>query len=146
MLFRSARAIVNLARQYVKDHQIRSDPAGIREFRQHVRGLPEDAPLKRLTRWFDFYSLSTCRDLVFHVMEHQYRLPQIESMLRDAGLIPVDLVQGLEPDVLAEFKRRFPQDNAMTSFANWEAFEEAFPNTFMHMFSIRARKPKGDAG
>ena len=141
-----ARAIVNLARQYVKDHQIRSDPAGIREFRRHVRGLPEDAPLKRLTRWFDFYSLSTCRDLVFHVMEHQYRLPQIESMLRDAGLIPVDLVQGLEPDVLAEFKRRFPQDNAMTSFANWEAFEEAFPNTFMHMFSIRARKPKSDAG
>ena len=27
-------------------------------------------------------------------------------MLRDAGLIPVDLVQGLEPDVLAEFKRQ----------------------------------------
>ncbi len=136
-----ARSIVTSARQHVKESGIRSDAAGIREFRQYVRSLPEGAPLKGLTRWADFYSLSTCRDLIFHVMEHQYRLPQIDAMLRGAGLIPVDLVQGLGPDVLAEYRRRFPDDRTMTSFQNWDLFEQAFPNTFVRMFSVRARRP-----
>ncbi len=136
-----ARAAVSSAREHLKESEIRPDPAGIREFRQYVRGLPDGAPLKRLTRFADFYSLSTCRDLVFHVMEHQYRLPEIESMLRDVGLVPVDLVQGMEPEVIAEYKRRFPGDPAMASFQNWDLFEQAFPNTFFRMFSIRARKP-----
>ncbi len=137
-----ARSIVNAARQQVKENGIRSDPSGIREFRQYIRSLPDGAPLKALTRWADFYSVSTCRDLIFHVMEHQYRLPQIDNMLRGAGLIPVDLVQGLGPDVLAEYKRRFPDDQTMTSFQNWDLFEQTFPNTFVRMFSVRARKPE----
>ena len=137
-----ARSIVNLARQHVQERGIRPDAAGIREFRQHLRDLPDGAPLKPLTRWGDFYSLSTCRDLIFHIMEHQYRLPQIDSMLRDAGLVPVDVVESLGPDVLAQYRHRFPHDPGFASFQNWDLFEQAHPNTFARMFSVRARKPE----
>jgi hypothetical protein len=91
----------------------------------------------------DFYSLSGCRDLVFHVMEHQFRLPQIETMLRNAGLVVLDLVEGLGPDVTAAYRRRFPDDPGMLSFHNWDVFEQARPDTFAQMVSIRCRVPGG---
>ena len=34
----------------------------------------------------DFWTLSDCRDLLFHVNEHRFTLPQIGEMMSTAGL------------------------------------------------------------
>ena len=39
-----------------------------------------------LTTSPDFFSLSTLRDLIFHVQEHRFTLPQIKNCLNELGL------------------------------------------------------------
>ncbi len=47
----------------------------IRRYRQELG----DAKLRWLSPLADFYSLSECRDLLFHVIEHNFTLPKIAS-------------------------------------------------------------------
>ena len=42
--------------------------------------------LARVTQGEDFYSLSGCRDLLFHVQEHRFTLPQLAVLLAGLGL------------------------------------------------------------
>ena len=58
----------------------------IRAFRQEVLALPDDHRVKKLTRSLDFFSMGDCRDLVFHVQEHRFTVPQIAAFLAEAGL------------------------------------------------------------
>lgn len=135
-----AREAVNLARTTVRDQAFTPDKPGIRNFRQSIAGAISQESMKALRSLSDFYALSSCRDLVFHVMEHQYRLPQIATMLQRAQLTPVDLIEGLPRDVVAEYQRRFPGDPAMLDFESWDEFEQAFPGIFTNMYSIRCQK------
>ena len=57
----------------------------IREFRQTL-AESHDENHQRLTKWSDFFSLSTMRDLIFHVQEHRFTLPQIKGCLDELGL------------------------------------------------------------
>ena len=41
---------------------------------------------KKISNSGDFYSLSTLRDLIFHVQEHRFTLPQIKICLDELGL------------------------------------------------------------
>ena len=41
---------------------------------------------KKVTDWADFYSLSELRDLLFHVKEHRFTIPQIKQYLSDLKL------------------------------------------------------------
>ena len=46
----------------------------------------DDPLLAAASRRADFYSLSGCRDLLFHVQEHRLNLPEIAAFIADAGL------------------------------------------------------------
>ena len=48
--------------------------------------MEDENPLKDIVNWTDFFSLSMCRDLVFHVKEHRVTLPWIKSTLDDLHL------------------------------------------------------------
>ena len=92
----------------------------------------------------DFFSLSGCRDLLFHVQEQQLRLPQIARFLQNHDL----RLLGFEANaaVLAAYRGRFPQDVAATDLACWEAFEGEHPGLFGGMYIFWIQKAGGAAG
>ena len=88
---------------------------------------------------WDFFSTSTCRDLLFHVAEQRMTLPQIDAFLTAENLA----LGGLQVDaaIAARYRKMFPQDAAMTNLANWHAFELEHPYAFagMYLFWVRRR-------
>jgi SAM-dependent methyltransferase/thioredoxin-like negative regulator of GroEL len=138
---KKARAAVNVAREMIRQRQLSAAPRAIREFRQTVFGAEQDSPLKSLLRWRDFYSMSDCRDFLFHVQEHQFELPQIVAMLRDNCLTVLGMSKQLPQAALLAYRKAFPRDKLMADLNNWNAVEERYPQTFLGMYQIWCRKP-----
>jgi SAM-dependent methyltransferase len=135
-----ARFAVNVAREIVRERRIAATPSEIREFRQEVFGADQGSPLRTLLRWRDFYSMSDCRDMLFHVQEHQFELSQIAAMLSDEGLAVLGLSRQLPRHALAAYRATYPQDEVTLDLAKWEAVEARFAETFLGMYQIWCRK------
>ena len=86
----------------------------------------------------DFFGISSCRDLLFHVQESRTRLPVVEAFLRDNGLT----FMGFETDTatLQAYRRRFPDDPAATNLSHWHSFESECPSTFSGMYRFWIQK------
>ena len=78
----------------------------------------------------DFYSIGGCRDLVFHVREHSYDLPEIGRLVAAAGLS----VLAVEPP-----PRAVPDPPGPTDLAGWDAREQAEPMLFSGMYHVWLR-------
>ena len=76
--------------------------------------------------------MSECRDLLFHVQEHQYDLAGIAKLLNDQNLEFKGFY--LRQDTLARYQKMFPQDLQKTNLDNWKKFEERYPNSFAEMY------------
>ena len=87
----------------------------------------------------DFYSLSACRDLLFHTKEHTYDLQEVRRLIDNAGLEWVGMVapQGaykLAADVL----KLKPQHLTLN---DWHTLEQVNPALFAGMYQFYVRKP-----
>jgi hypothetical protein len=93
---------------------------------------PSGTPEREATRFWDFHTLNECRDLLFHVQEHQHTLLGISKFIAESGL---ELI-GMEVDdgVRRKYLQRFRDDPAMVDLAHWHAFEQANPDTFREMY------------
>lgn len=130
-----ARAKLNPARELIKQKGIGNDAAAIRAFRQQVLREPEGTELANIARLGpDFYSLSNCRDLLFHVQEHQFTLLQIASMLDELGL--KFLAMESDPWSMQQYARFNPTDNCATDLEGWHRFELEHPLTFAGMYQF----------
>jgi tetratricopeptide (TPR) repeat protein/SAM-dependent methyltransferase len=136
----SARESVNAARAIVRERKIEPTTTAIRELRQYIFELPPDSPLLPLIACNDFYSTSMCRDLMFHVQEHQFRLPQVVAMLREQGLTVLGL-SDLPRNAVSAYCEMFPQASVADNFENWDHFERRHPATFMSMYQLWSRSP-----
>jgi 2-polyprenyl-3-methyl-5-hydroxy-6-metoxy-1,4-benzoquinol methylase len=63
-----------------------STDEGIRGFRDLIRALPDNHPAKPVVNSPDFYSVAGTRDLLFHVQEHNFTIPELAEMVSTAGL------------------------------------------------------------
>ena len=129
------RADVAAARAFVSEQGFPPTPDGIRGARQALAAAPAHAAIA-LRR--DFFTVSECRDLLFHVEEHCFTLPGVARMIAQLGVAFTGFV--VEPQVLGAYRERFPADAAMTDLTNWDAFESAFPATFSGMYVFGVRK------
>ena len=86
----------------------------------------------------DFFSISTCRDLLFHVQEHTLSLRDIDAFLRGNGLTFLGF--STEEAVLSAYRRRFPQDPAAIDLDHWQAFETDNPDCFSGMYQFWLQK------
>ncbi|MDA0231525.1 MAG: tetratricopeptide repeat protein [Proteobacteria bacterium] len=112
------------------------DPADrIRSYRQEIIALPDDAPLKRVLALHDFYTLSECRDLLFHVEEHRFTLPEIARCL-DALDLEFIGFEMRERAVIDRYRARFPNDPGALNLENWHLFETDNPHTFVAMYQF----------
>jgi hypothetical protein len=130
------RADVVRARALVAERGFAPTPSGIRECRQAM--LASDDPLLAAAfRRADFYSLSGCRDLLFHVEEHRLGLPEIATFIEDAGLAFLGF--DAETALIEKYAARFPE-GAKTDLGCWHAFETENPDTFVAMYQLWVQK------
>jgi tetratricopeptide (TPR) repeat protein/SAM-dependent methyltransferase len=133
-----ARADINAARALVAARGYSPTPQDIRRSRQDILNLPDDAPEKEVSKHSDFFTISECRDVLFHAQEHQMTLPDIASFIAQNGLEFLGFT--LDAHVLHRFKARFPQEDAPTDLALWHRFETDNPDTFAGMYQFWLRK------
>lgn len=136
-----ARASVNVARQIIRQRRLPATANAIREFRQYIYAAEQGSSLKSLLRWRDFYSMSDCRDFLFHVQEHQFELPQVAAMLRDHGLTVLGMSKQLPRHAVAAYRQMFPRDETLSDLQKWDAVERRYPETFLGMYQVWCRKP-----
>ncbi|HKU46502.1 MAG TPA: methyltransferase [Burkholderiales bacterium] len=128
----AGRRQIARARELIAARGFRPDLEGIRACRAALRDDPQFA---QIVRNEDFYSASGCRDLLFHVQEHNFTLPQIEAMLARLGLRFLGFEFPDSGETMARFQGRFP---GSTSLADWAAFENDYPDTFGRMYQFWA--------
>lgn len=135
-----ARQTIVAARKFISEHGYRATADDIRRCRQDLLSLEKGAPFKPLTLLRDFFVTSGCRDLLFHVQEHRFTLPQINEAIGNFGLNLVEF--SLAPRVIKRYTERFPEDKARTNLDYWNQFETEFPDTFAGMYMFWLQKPR----
>lgn len=133
-----ARRHVVKARNLIKQKGFGATSREIRAARDMLRELDRVDFLGCAVRLHDFYSLSGCRDLLFHVQEHQLNLEVIREFIRKNGLAFLGFDIG--PSVTRAYRLRFPDDPAATNLENWQIFERENPDTFVGMYQFWLQK------
>jgi hypothetical protein len=137
-----ARRHVVRARDLVAEEGFAPTPSGIRACRAAILARQDDPLLARVARGEDFYSLSGCRDLVFHVQETRFTLPRIAELLSELDLEFIGF-EWPDTDSPARYRERFPDDPGQTDLARWHQFEADRPETFVLMYQFWVRKEAG---
>jgi SAM-dependent methyltransferase len=130
-----ARRDLNAARTELQKQNFAPTPDGVRAARRHLMRMPGFGEVVRRP---DFFSVSSCRDLLFHVQETMMPLAAIASFVRDNGLMVLGV--DLDAPVLQAYRKRFPRDVAATDLDNWAAFEIDNPSTFDGMIQFWVQK------
>ncbi len=133
-----ARDFVVRARAFIAERGYQPTPDGIRRCRQEM-AQSDDPLLMAATERADFFSMSECRDLLFHVEEHRLTLPQIAAFIDEAKLTFL----GFDADthLLKQYGSRFPADKSKTDLACWHHFEIENPRSFAGMYQFWIQKP-----
>ncbi len=131
-----ARKDINAARDYLVQQGRDYSIPEVRNLRAEFAARPDGDPLHNITQFSDFFSTSECRDLLFHVQEHQFTIPQIAAFLGETGFTFL----GFETPARTSYLRQFPDDKAATNLANWATFENENPATFAQMYQFWIQK------
>jgi Tfp pilus assembly protein PilF/SAM-dependent methyltransferase len=134
-----ARQMVVLARRMIGARGYGQSAEEIRGFRQEIMGMDEAELVHNVVYSSDFYSLSECRDLLFHVQEHRFTVPQIAQFLNENGLVFLGFDFG--PEIEEQYAKRFPEDEAATNLNLWNQFEQENPSLFLEMYQFWVQKP-----
>jgi ubiquinone/menaquinone biosynthesis C-methylase UbiE len=138
---RGRRAVVR-ARELIAERGFEPTPDGIRACRAALREHAEDELFGKIVRNEDFYSMSGCRDLLFHVQEHRFDLPQVKQMIETLGLAFAGFEFADSGMSATRYTARYPRDAAMLDLDNWELLEREHPDTFSRMYQFRVLKPR----
>jgi 2-polyprenyl-3-methyl-5-hydroxy-6-metoxy-1,4-benzoquinol methylase len=127
-----ARESIIEAREVIEEQNIKNDIAGIRSFRNQAPGMLNKHTLDSIRRFRDYYILSECRDLLFHVQEHCYDLTDINNMLDSLNLSFTGFYQ--KQKILIEYAKTYPEDINKNNLINWSNFEKKHQDAFVEMY------------
>ena len=139
------------ARQCVVDGRARIVEDGyttssedIRRCRQDFVAMAEDGNpnMAKICSGQDFFSLSLCRDPLFHVQEHRFALPRLDDALKSLDLRFLGF-EMQDQDAIRKFKAFHPKKDDLTSLPLWNRFELENPDTFVGMYLFWCRKMRG---
>jgi tetratricopeptide (TPR) repeat protein/SAM-dependent methyltransferase len=134
-----ARRNVNAARALIAERGFRPIPEDIRRCREEILAADDGSLLKSASTFSDFFTTNECRDLLFHVQEHQMTLPEIKAFLAANGVQFTGFV--LDPSTRQCFAARCAEPAALMDLDRWHAFETEAPATFSAMYQFFVRKP-----
>jgi SAM-dependent methyltransferase len=133
-----ARRDIVLVRDFICARGYGSTADDIRRCRQDMMASGTNADFGIALSTPDFFSVSSCRDLLFHVQEHRMNLADIGIFLGENNLQFMGFE--IEADVLHAYKLRFPNDLAAVNLEQWQIFENENPGTFFSMYQFWVQK------
>jgi SAM-dependent methyltransferase len=127
------RQAIVAARAAIAERGYRSTNGDIRRFRQEVMAgaYPEVGKLWQVP---DFFSMSGCRDLCFHVQEHRLTIPQLKAFIETNGLSFLGFV--VDPHLRQEVNAGAVGDD----LDRWHAYETKHPTTFAAQYHFWLQK------
>ena len=134
-----ARQNEAMARDFIAKRGYKPIVEDIRRCRQDLMSMKDSGRFKKILSARDFYGMSECRDLLFHVQEHHYTLPQLKENVHQLGLTFIGF--SLDADIMEQYQQRFPADQPKTDLDNWHIFETEHPDTFSGMYQFWVQKP-----
>jgi SAM-dependent methyltransferase len=132
-----ARQNVVAGRALIAERDYRPVPEDIRRCREAIMAAEDGSILKTLTQG-DFFTMSECRDMLFHVQEHRLSLPEIKSFIEENNLEFTGF--DLDSPILQRFAKRFPGSAERLDLECWHRFEVEAPTTFLGMYRFWVRK------
>jgi tetratricopeptide (TPR) repeat protein/SAM-dependent methyltransferase len=134
-----ARSDIRATRALIAERGYQGTTDGIRRCRQDLLSFEDGSAFKNVTRYDDFFTIGECRDLLFHVQEHQFTIPEIKSFLAENGLSFL----GFTGPVAQAYRSRFPEDQTLADLDRWHAFETENPMAFVNMYQFWVQKRAG---
>ena len=133
-----AREHISRIRHFIKENDFEASLSGIRQFREKV-SASNDPDIDLIRQSPDFYSTSSIRDLLFHVQEHVFSIPQLETIMKNNRLEFLGFMLK-NPTVKSMYPEQFPDDPECLDLQNWHRFEQDNPRTFAGMYQFWCRK------
>jgi tetratricopeptide (TPR) repeat protein/SAM-dependent methyltransferase len=133
-----ARRNIVKARAFISEQGYADTADGIRRCRQDLIDLGRTTDFGTTLRTGDFFSISACRDLLFHVQEQRMTLTDIDAFLRENSLAFLGF--DIDATVLHAYKLRFRDDRAATDLGQWQIFENENPDIFAGMYQFWIQK------
>jgi 2-polyprenyl-3-methyl-5-hydroxy-6-metoxy-1,4-benzoquinol methylase len=128
-----ARQNIVQIRQEISKAGIGSGVAAIKSFRTTVMKSDQ----KQILNSQDFYSLSNLKDMLFHVQEQRFTIPQIQDCLSELGL----KFCGFEAEkATSHFKLTNTNTDDPYDLDKWHTYEEANPSAFAEMYQFWCQK------
>ena len=131
-----ARKHIVETRKEITSLRVGASVSEIRKFRQSLAESKKEIHIP-LTKSNDFFSLSTLRDLIFHVQEHRFTLPQIKNCLEELGL---KFCGFINKDAISNFREFHGKDADIYDLALWQQYEESNPRVFASMYQFWCQK------
>ena len=132
----SARQHIAKIREEIAQSGIGSNDVEMKSFRSRIIKSDQQNH-KQILNSSDFYSMSTLRDLLFHVQEHRFTIPQLKRCLKELGL----KFCGFEgASVVQKFKLLNIGSDDPYDLDKWQIYEEANPRTFVGMYQFWCQK------
>lgn len=134
------KEIVSLI-EIIKNRNFEPNIDGIRAIRKFILSQNNSSNLYNSIFTQDFYSTSRIRDLLFHVQEHRFTIPQLIKIFKNFNLEFYGFSFG---NYLPKYQysKIFPDDKKMINLENWNEFEINYPSTFLGMYQFFVRKTK----
>jgi SAM-dependent methyltransferase len=135
---KSARKAIIRFREKYLINQSELDQETIRKIRREVIQAGHDYN-EKILQFDDFYSTSGCRDLILHVQETQYTIPQIKTLLDRHHLTFLGI--GLpHKKLIPTIRQVCGPDADIHDLDNWHKAELNSPFLFSGMYNFFAQK------
>ena len=135
---RQARTLVRELRDELAE-QIPETDAEIRTVRE-VLLQNQDQRWSAVLQSSDFYSMSGCRDLLFHSQEHTFDLQEVRRLIEKYGLEWIGIVPPAGARKMAAEKLRLKPEEL--SLNDWHTLEQIEPALFAGMYQFYVRKKR----
>jgi len=131
-----ARQHIAKMREEIQQLNMGTDHIGMKRFRNGV--IRSKAPHHQLIISSpDFHSMGSLQDLLFHVQEHRFTIPQIQHCLTKLGLKFCGFEVGT---ITQDFKRTNSGEDDAYDLIKWHTYEQAHPHAFAGMYQFWCQK------
>ncbi|GGY39515.1 hypothetical protein GCM10011297_10900 [Bacterioplanes sanyensis] len=135
---RTARRAVTQLRQHLAEQRPQNNQ-DIRLVREALLQQAIEGDWHSLIQSPDFYSLSACRDLLFHTQELVFDLSQLLQLAEQTQLEWVGLIPPPSAESLAQ--RHFGCHAHQLTLSQWQQLEQQQPQLFAGMYQFYLHKP-----
>ncbi|MEN9464950.1 MAG: hypothetical protein RL217_1131 [Pseudomonadota bacterium] len=133
---KTARQVISALRQTLAEHRPR-DAQGMRLVREAILQKALPGNWEALLNSPDFYSLSGCRDLIFHEQEHVFDVLDLPNFLASAQLTYLGMLAPAGSENLLNWAGKQAHE---ISIQEWHTLEQANSDLFAGMYQFYAIK------